>query len=158
MLKALPKILKKPLKHNKSAAKQCYKEKLKHVWIKGWQKSPRAQRLKHIDSSLPLHKFLKLISNPDISRKGASWLFQLQTGHFPLNMCLHQVKRVEGTSCPACGHHKETTQHFLLYCLIYAHERWPLTIRKSPKHREFANLICDGKNAIPIINFIQATG
>ena len=154
----LPKILKKPLKRNKSAAKQCYKDKLKHAWIREWQNSPRAQRLMHIDPSLPSLKFLKLTSNPDISRKGASWLFQLRTGHFPLNTYLHRFKRVENTACPACGHYSETTQHFLLDCPKYAHEQWPLITGKSQKNREYANLISNAKNAIPIIDYIQATG
>lgn len=156
--KALPKTLRKPLKHNKSTAKQSYKEKLKRIWTREWQESPRAQKLKNIDSSLPSPKFLKLTSSPEISRQGASWLFQLRTGHFPLNACLHRVKRAETASCPACRHHKETTQHFLLDCPIYAHERWPLIAQKSPENREYANLIREGKNAILITDYIQAMG
>ena len=156
--KTLPKPLKKALKHNKSVAKQCHNSKLKQAWNREWQKSPRAQRLKLIDPSLPSPKFLKLTSDPDISRKGASWLFQLRIGHFPLNAYLHRIKRAENASCPACGHHKETPQHFLLDCPKYAHERWPLMARKSSKNREYANLIRSNKNPIPIIDYIQATG
>jgi ribonuclease HI len=39
--KELPRILRKPLKHNKSAAKQAHKKKLKEAWRKAWSKSPR---------------------------------------------------------------------------------------------------------------------
>ncbi|KAF8261405.1 hypothetical protein EI94DRAFT_1556714, partial [Lactarius quietus] len=56
----LPGILKKPLKHNKSAAKQTHKSKLKIAWHKEWKKSPHAQRLKHTEPSFPSSKFLKL--------------------------------------------------------------------------------------------------
>jgi ribonuclease HI len=153
----LPKILKRPLKHNKSAAKQEHKKKLNNVWNREWKKSPRAHRTKHMDSSLPLSKFLKLISDPNISRKGASWLYQLRSGHIPLNAYLHRFKRAESASCPACGHHNETTQHFLLDCPAYAHERWPLISGKSQKNKEYGNLVGRPKNAIPIIDFIQAT-
>jgi ribonuclease HI len=41
---SLPKILRKPLKHNKSAAKQAHKKKLKVAWRKDWNKSPRARK------------------------------------------------------------------------------------------------------------------
>ncbi|KAF8259344.1 hypothetical protein EI94DRAFT_1549614, partial [Lactarius quietus] len=36
----LPGILKKPLKHNKSAVKQAHKLKLKAMWLKEWKRSP----------------------------------------------------------------------------------------------------------------------
>ena len=154
---ALPKTLRKPMKFSKSAAKQAHNEKLKNIWCGSWHKSPHAQKTTHIDPSLPSPKFLKLISNPDLSRKGASWLFQLRSGHLPLNAYLHRFKRAASARCPACGHHKETTQHFLLDCPNYAHERWPLITGKSSKKRAYAELVGDAKNAIPIVNFIQAT-
>jgi ribonuclease HI len=119
----LPKTLKKPLKYNKSAAKQAHNTKLKDTWNKAWHKSPRMQKSKLIDSTIPSQKFLKLINDPDISRKGASWLFQLRTGHIPLNAYLHRFKRTESAKCPACRYHNETPQHFLLNCPGYAHER-----------------------------------
>jgi hypothetical protein len=155
---SLPKILRKPLKHNKSAAKQAHKKKLKVAWRKDWNKSPRAQRTKPFDSTLPSPKFVKLISDPKISRKGASWLFQLRTGHFPLNEYLFRFKRAESTKCPACGHPSETPQHFLLDCPTYAHERWPLIARKGREGRKYANIIGKPANAITLINFIHATG
>ena len=102
-------------------------------------------------------KFVKLTSDPDISRKGASWLFQLRTGHFPLNAYLFRFKRSVNAHCPACSHPNETPQHFLLDCPAYTHERWPLTAGKSQKKREYASLVGNSKNAIPIIDFIQAT-
>src|SRR6266404_4473320 len=146
------------LKHNKSAVKQSHKLKLKNKWRNEWSKSPRAQRLKQSDPSIPSPKFLKLISDPKISRKGASWLFQMRTGHFPTNAYLYRFKRVDSARCPACGHHDENTQHFLLDCPTYSHERWPLIAGKSHKDREFSKLIGNTKNAIPLFNYIQAIG
>ena len=154
----LPRLLKKRLKHNKSAAKQAHKAKLKSKWRKDWLSSPHAKRLSHIDPSMPSLKFVKLTSKPDISRKGASWLFQLRTGHFPLNAYLFRFKRTESAQCPACRHPSETPQHFLLDCIAYAHERWPLIAGKSQKKKEFAYILGNEKDAIPLIDFIQATG
>ena len=154
----LPKSLRKPLKHNKSAAKQHFKSGLNSIWRKEWQKSPRIERLKHIDPSLPSQKFLKLTSDPKLSRKGASWLYQLRIGHFPLNAYLHRFKRTDSARCLACGYHSENPQHFLLDCPAYAHERWPLMAGESLANKEYTKLISDAKNAIPIVSFIQATG
>ena len=155
---ALPRLLRKPLKHNKSAAKQDHKKKITNAWTKEWQNSPRVHRFKQIDSSLPSLKFLKLISELDISRKGASWLFQLRSGHIPLNAYLHRIKRADSANCPACGHHNESTQHFLLDCPVYAHERWPLISGKSEKNKEYGQLIGRPKNAQDIVKYILATG
>ncbi|KAF8264458.1 hypothetical protein EI94DRAFT_1593125, partial [Lactarius quietus] len=85
-----------------------------------------------------------------------SWLFQLCTGHFPLNVYLFRFKRTENAHCPACGHPNETPQHFILNCPAYAHERWPMIAGKSQK-KEYAYLVGNAKNAVPLINFIQAT-
>ena len=119
----LPRILRKQLKVNKSAVKQAHKLKLKNAWKRDWLNTPRANRLKHLDSSMPSMKFVKLISDPDISRKGACWLFQLRTGHFPLNAYLFRFKRSVNAHCPACGHPNKTPQRFLLDRPVYAHER-----------------------------------
>ena len=154
----LPKALKKPLKHSKSAAKQEHKSKLKNAWRTNWHKSPRAHRTKHIDPTIPSLKFLKLTSAPDISRQGASWLFQLRVGHIPLNEYLYRFKRMAHPNCPACGQEIESTQHFVLDCPKYAYERWTLLAGKSQKNREFANLIGQEDNALSLTAYIQATG
>ncbi len=121
-----PPFLRKPLKQSKSTLRQGHKGKLKSWWKEEWQASTRAERLKHVDPTLPSLDFIKLTSDPKLSRQGASWLFQLRVGHFPLNSYLHRFKRTESTQCPACGHQSETPQHFLLDCPAYAHERWSL--------------------------------
>jgi hypothetical protein len=108
--------------------------------------------------SLLSSKFLKLISDSEISRKGASWLYQLRSGSFPRNAYLHRFKKAESASCPACGNHNETTQHFLLDCPSYAHERWPLIAGKSLKNREYGRTIGRAQNAKLIIKFIMAAG
>ena len=122
-LDQLPKILKKPLKRSKSAALQEEGTVRKERWRQDWIELPRYAKFKHIDLSLPSHRFLKLTSNPKISRADASKIFQLRSGHVPLNAYLHWFKRKESMQCPACGTQKETLQHFLLECPAYVHER-----------------------------------
>ena len=85
-------------------------------------------------------------------------LFQIRTGHFPLNDYLFGFKRAESASCPACGRHNESPQHFILDCPTYAHERWPLIARKNREEKKYANNLGKPKNAVKSIDFIQATG
>ena len=132
----LPSILKEPLKHNKSAEKQCHNSELKVVWKKEWQKSPHTLQLKQINSSLPSNKFLKLTSNSNISWKGARWLYQIHTNHFPLNVYLHRFKRMESASCPTCGHHIKNLQHFLLHCLALFTQKMDNGLQKNTKRQE----------------------
>ena len=84
----LPKLLKKKLKNSKSAAVQDENTTRKERWTRDWIASPRYAKFKHIDASLPSHKFIKLISNTKISRYDVSKLFQLPSGHIPLNTYL----------------------------------------------------------------------
>ncbi len=76
----LPSLLKRSIKISRLAAKQRLHTKRKSRWKKGWESSPRYDRTKHIDSSLPSKKFVELISNKDLPRAGASKIFQLRTG------------------------------------------------------------------------------
>jgi hypothetical protein len=58
----LPKLLKKPLKISKSAAKQRLQNHIKTRWKKEWEASPCQDKIKHIDPNLPSHKYIELIS------------------------------------------------------------------------------------------------
>ena len=114
--KDLPPYLRKKIKHSLTATRQAHKEKLKTQWSDSWTKSPRFRRLRFQDLATPSsQKYLSYISIKDISRKTASRIFQLRVGHAPLNLYLHRFKRVDNPRCPACGHPKETPEHFLLY-------------------------------------------
>jgi len=155
---SLPKVLRKPLRYNKSAAKQNCKAALDVIWKKEWGESPHTTKLKRFDPSIPSPKYIKLISDPKISRKGASWIYQFRVGHLPLNAYLHRFKRSASASCPACGYHSKNTQHFLLDCPAYAHERWTLVNKSRPGEKDFAKLLSNPKTLPKVITFIHETG
>ena len=157
-LDQLPKILEKPLKRSKSAALQEEGTVRKERWRQDWIESPRYAKFKHIDPSLPSRRFLKLISNPKISRADTSKIFQIRSGHVPLNAYLHRFKRKESAQCPACGAQKETPQHFLLECPAYTHERRKLKQRRGELEAKFAELVTSEKKTIALAQYIQATG
>lgn len=155
----LPKYLKKKLKKSITALRQTYSDEANKKWKERWQKSERYKRFQTPDT-LPPHtmKFLKLTSNHRISRQMASVIFQLRTGHAPLNNYLHRFKKIDSARCPACGDQKETVEHFLLCCPAYAHERWSIREYIGVGVPRAEKLLSDPKATVPLINFLHATG
>jgi hypothetical protein len=157
--KDLPPYLRKQIKYSLSAIRQAHNEEHKKRWKLAWSKSPRYKCLRFKDTLTPsLQKFLAYISNQEISRKNASRVFQLRVGHSPLNQYLHRFKRVDNSRCPACGHPKETVEHFLLHCPSYDHERWPIRNTLGGNLPKLARLLTSKKLLQPLANFIEATG
>ena len=133
--KQLPPYLRKPLLINPAALKAAHNAKLKKEWQEDWKKSERGQAAALIDETTPSSRFLKLISNPKLSREAASKISQLRLKHFPLNGYLKRIRRVDSARCPACGEDTESIEHFLLRCPSYAHERWTLAHHARKKHK-----------------------
>ena len=154
----LPPYLRKPLGHSISALRQAHNDKLKHKWAATWASSPRYRRFHFQDVLTPYsQKYLNCISDSGISREMASRIFQLRVGHTPLNFYLHKFKRVDSPRCPACGHPKETVEHFLVYCPKYAHKRWPICNRFRGRIPKLSKLLTSPKLLLPLANFIKAT-
>jgi ribonuclease HI len=153
----LPKLLRKQLKTSKSASIAAAAAERKKRWRREWIASPRYAKFKHFDPTLPSRNFIKLISNTKISRADASKIFQMRSGHAPLNAYLHRFKRKESAQCPACGAPKETPQHFLLECPAYAHERWKLKPKKGAMETRFAELLANEKKIVALAHFMKAT-
>ena len=68
------------------------------------------------------------MSSKDICREAASKIYQLPSGHIPLNAYLHRFKLVDSAKCPACGAPRETLQHFVLECPAYDY-KWRRTLK-----------------------------
>ena len=154
----LPKTLRKPLKISRSAARQQLNGSVKMRWENEWKMSPRYTRLKHIDSSLPSHKFVELMSSKDIRREAASKTYQLRSGHIPLNAYLHRFKLVESAQCPACGAPRETPQHFVLECPAYEHERRKtLKPKRGRSELKYAEILGRKNEAVALAHFIMDT-
>ena len=156
--KNLPPCLRKEIGYSLSATWQAQNDKLKSRWTSNWAKSPRFNRLRFKDLLTPLsQKYLKFISNGNISRKTTSVVFQLRVGHAPLNEYLHRFKKVNSPHCPACGHPKETPEHYLLQCPSYAHERWPILNQSGGRPPKITNLLSNSKLLTPLANYLEAT-
>ena len=122
-----------------------------------WTKSPRFTRLRFEDTLTPyLQKYIKYISNGNISRKTMSMVFQLRVGHTPLNAYLHRFKKVDNPQCPACGHLKEMPEHYLLQCSSYDHECWPILRQARGGLLTITKLLLSPKLLTLLANFLEA--
>jgi len=123
----LPLYLRKPLLTNPAAVKRGFHEDLIKKWKSEWEASVRGQRAAHIDATTPSKKFLRTVSQTELSRVDASQIAQFRLGHAPVNQYLKRMKRVDSARCPACRDKEESPEHFMLRCPSYTHERWALT-------------------------------
>ena len=71
--------------------------------------------------NLTAHSFMGKIRG--LPRARASLLFQLTTGHAPLQSHLFRLQVVDTRVCPHCGDAPETVAHILLRCHTFAAER-----------------------------------
>ena len=154
----LPPCLRKKIGFSVSAMRQAKNDRLKRRWTTSWTSSPRYQRSRFQDLLTPYsQKYLKYISSDQISRKTASLIFQLRVGHAPINQYLYRFKKVDSPQCPACGHPKESAEHFLLHCPKYAHERWPLLRNAGSRLPTITKLLSSHKLLRPLASYIEAT-
>lgn len=155
--KLLPAFLRrKPLPVSISATRQFLKKKIKARWQTEWSSSPRFLRMKAIDPSLPSDDFLDIASQ--LRRNQASLLFQLRSGHIPLNETLHRIKRSDTPFCPHCrGSTKETVHHFLLACPHYARARRLLQSQLG-RHSSSISFLLNSRSAIPnLLRYVSNT-
>ena len=73
-------------------------------------------------------------------------------------MYLERIKKVERANCPACGHPRETIQHFIFDCPSYSYERWVLLKCTKKRELKMKDLLNCEDMVIPLANYIQATG
>ena len=157
--KLLPALLRKPLLINPSAVKRAYNDGLTKTWKEDWARSKRGRETRILDGTAPSVKFLKTISNPNLSREAASRIAQLRLQHIPLNKYLYRFKRINKASCPACGVADETIAHYLLQCPSYMHERWSLERLAQKKKKPFTleTMLGDPQFTVPLSNYIDGT-
>jgi hypothetical protein len=125
-IKHLPVYLRKPLPINPAALKRSHGDALKKRWKADWTASLRGKKMLCINNTIPSTKFLKTISNTNLSQSAASKIAQLHLWHILLNGYLYRFKRMDKASCPACGVDIESIAHYLLNCPMYMHKRWAL--------------------------------
>ncbi|KAF5374636.1 hypothetical protein D9615_008936 [Tricholomella constricta] len=144
-----------PLPVSKAAIVRRQKKMLKKEANDVFTKSPRYERMKAIDPNLPSRKFYQTAKG--LPRKHAALLFQLRTGHCPLNAYLFRFKKIESAQCQACQQGDETVKHFLLECTAYRRHRAKMyeVVRPGPKAMQ--TLLSDPKAVRVLFIYITDT-
>jgi len=86
--KLLPSYLRKSLLINPAARKRAHHKGLMKIWKKDWKTSAWGKRAACLDRSTPSKKFLKAISQKELSRIDASRIAQFRIGTAPVNQYL----------------------------------------------------------------------
>ncbi|KIJ06714.1 hypothetical protein PAXINDRAFT_26620, partial [Paxillus involutus ATCC 200175] len=86
-------------------------------------------------------------------------IFQLRTGHIPLNKHLHCTARVGSLKCPNCHTRDKTVLHFLLECpaSAYRNHRHRLKIKLKRKAGQISSLLSNEKCVKETLRFIHGT-
>lgn len=152
---ALPRVLRKSLPMSVAALKQHRTANLKREALTRWETSPRCDRLRRIDPTLPSNKFLKLAGT--LPKQQTSLLIQLRSGHAPLNKHLFRLGKADSARC-SCGTDDETVIHFLLRCPNWNRARAPLRRAFPPSNLQLRTLLNDPDALTHLFDYIKATG
>ena len=158
---ALPQSLQSKLKLpttlpiSKSATKQHFQEALKKEAIQVMTASPRHAHLQSIDSSAPSKHFTIITAN--LPRRHSSLLFQLRSGHAPLNKHLFRIARSQSAMCPQCNSAQESVHHFLLTCPAFIRQCNALRNKLGTRANHVKHLLNDPECIKPLFEYIAST-
>lgn len=94
----------------------------------------------------------------ELIRRESSILFQLRSGHAPLNVHLHRIGCVDSPVCDACDGAIETVDYFLYDCATYNTQRRQLLTSLGARWRDRTYLLGDEKGIDSTLAYVQATG
>ena len=87
------------------------KSNLQEEWLNSWATGTTARNVyRYMNGPRPRDNLNKL------PRREQSIIFQMRTGHIPLNSYLHRIKRQHPSACPLCDDPEETVEHMLFEC------------------------------------------
>ncbi|KAG2036260.1 hypothetical protein BDR03DRAFT_866465, partial [Suillus americanus] len=84
-------------------------------------------------------------------------LFQLRTGHVPLNKHLHRISKAPSPTCTACHQKNESVYHFILECPAHARPRNAMRTALGTNACTLANLLHNRKHVKKLLTFIAQT-
>lgn len=85
-------------------------------------------------------------------------LFQLRSGHAPLNAHLHHFKCTDSPTCEACGEADETVYHFIYDCPARLGERRRLKTAAGKRWHNRAYLLSNEKGINALMAYVRETG
>ncbi|KAG2070136.1 hypothetical protein BDR04DRAFT_1201169 [Suillus decipiens] len=139
-----------------SVLKEAHCKTTQACWESAWCKSPRFNRINHIDPKILQHSFIKLMES--FPKRLTSLYIALCSHHIPLCKHLHRIGKEVTPHCPHCPGTEETVPHFLLDCPHYCHERHVLTQTLGCNASSMSFLLSDPSATLHLVHYINATG
>lgn len=99
-----------------------------------------------------------MTSIDNLSRRDSAVLFQLRTGHAPLNKHLFRMRCTESPTCDACGEAEETVPHYIYDCPARTTERRTLRKAAGKNWRDRAYLLSNATEMNVLMNYVMDTG
>jgi ribonuclease HI/endonuclease/exonuclease/phosphatase family metal-dependent hydrolase len=158
----LPHLLRSPLPISASAAKQEFNAELNRKWQTMWTNSPRKNRFAQLDPEFPFNKFRK--RSYKLTRKQASIIMQLRTGHVPLNFYLFRINKTDSDRCIRCNEDEaneqevETINHFIFNCTAHYEARTDLIAKIGRNRFNLSSIMKDADLMKSLVTFINRTG
>ncbi|OJA20566.1 hypothetical protein AZE42_10790 [Rhizopogon vesiculosus] len=140
---------------SKSALKQQFHHKIKKETVALMTHSPRYPPPSKSRLVRTIKDFSLLVAG--LQRRYSSLLFQLRTGHAPLNKYLHRITKFPNPTCQHCHLREETVHHFLIVCPSYARQCHKLQEELGPRSSQLKNLLNEQKCISPLFRFIAST-
>jgi ribonuclease HI len=140
----------------KSARTQSIKATAKAQWLNEWRNGTRTSHaLRHITQRPGTKSGTKLYSAIS-NRAVVAALTRLRTGHCRLNHYLYRFKLADTPFCE-CGHGKETVEHYLLECKLYAEQRKELRKKVGVGRMRIEKLLGQPKLIKHTVEFLAST-
>ena len=150
----LPPILRRLLPTSASAFKQEFMKRMKIKWVGLWEVSPRKLRVSQFGDSFPFSALLDRLNL--LTRRQASLILQLRCGHFPLNIYLHRIKKVNSDKCTACNEGQpETINHFIFDCAAHIEARNELVKEIGLNHFHFPDIMSNVNRMRALTTYIN---
>ena len=143
----------KPLR---SARVQSIKAASKAQWLKNWSNNTKTSHaLRHI-MRRPGAKAGTKLYNAILNKRAVATLTRLRTGHCGLSYYLHRFHLTETPYCK-CGNGKETVEHYLLECRLYAEQRKELRKKVGAGRMRIEKLLGFPKLLKHTLEFVAST-
>ena len=133
------------------------------MWAKMWDSSPRKDRFAQTNpDNFPFVSFRKRLFK--LTRKQASLIMQIRTGHIPLNYYLRRIGKTDSDKCQKCDvgpnnvQTTETINHYIFECQAHTEARQDLIAKIGRSRFTIPKIMKNTDYMKALVTYINRTG